>query len=387
MKVLQLMSCRGWSSDAYWAARISAELERAGHEVTLVCKRGSEARVIDRARDAGAQRIESLAFAAGLRPGHDLADLRRLTGLVRSSDVVHVHRGKEHWLGAIAVRVSRRPRPVVRTRHIVQPIRPHALNRWLYRQATDLVVTVTEAIRSQYVASGLVTPERVVALPGGVDAERFDPKTDGADFRSALSVEAEVPLLGLVSGFRVMKGHLVAVEAIKRLAAEGRRFGVVFIGQGALQSAISRAVAAAGLGERIAFVGFTHNLAGAMAAFDVALYPALESDGMSRVLFEYLSMGRAVVASRVGVVPEVLTDGVNALLVPAGEAVPLAAAIGRLLDDGSLRARLGAAGAALARSRLSGACVARRLGELYAELIFEPRDGRGPEARASRGEG
>ena len=46
MRVLQLMSCRWWSSDAYWAARITAELEREGHSVTLVCRRGTEKRVI-----------------------------------------------------------------------------------------------------------------------------------------------------------------------------------------------------------------------------------------------------------------------------------------------------------------------------------------------------
>ena len=50
MKILQIVSCRGWSSDAYWAARATVELERAGHDVTLVCKRRSEARVIRRAR-------------------------------------------------------------------------------------------------------------------------------------------------------------------------------------------------------------------------------------------------------------------------------------------------------------------------------------------------
>jgi glycosyltransferase involved in cell wall biosynthesis len=266
------------------------------------------------------------------------------------------------------VRASRSPRPIVRTRHIVQPIRPHALNRWLYRRATDLVVTVTEAIRSQYVASRLVTPERVVALPGGVDAERFDPKTDGAGFRSSLAVDADVPLVGLVSGLRLMKGHLIAVDAVKRLAAEGRRFRVVFIGEGAMEPAVSRAVATAGLEQRIAFVGFTRDMPAAMAAFDVALYPPLESDGMSRVLFEYLAMGRAVVASRVGVVPEVLTDGASALLVPAGEPGPLAAALGRLLDDGALRTKLGAAASELVRARLSGACLARRLAELYAML-------------------
>src|SRR2546422_5769088 len=96
------MSCRGWSSDAYWAARACRELERRGHAVTLGCKRGTEARVIDRAREEGVTRIERFELASGMRLAVDGADLRRLARAFRDVDVVHVHRGKEHWLAAVA---------------------------------------------------------------------------------------------------------------------------------------------------------------------------------------------------------------------------------------------------------------------------------------------
>src|SRR5205823_11615060 len=147
VNVLHLVSCRGWSSDAYWAASVSAELERAGHRSTLVCKRGSEARVMERARETGVSGLDALSFASGVSPRSDAGDLRRLLRWLPSTDVVHVHRGKEHWLAAAANRLARAPRPVVRTRHISQAVRPHALNRWLYGHATSLVITVTEAIR------------------------------------------------------------------------------------------------------------------------------------------------------------------------------------------------------------------------------------------------
>ena len=362
------MSCRGWSSDAYWAARITTELERAGHEVTLVCKDGTETRVIQRARETGATRIETLAFASGVQPASDVTDLRRLIGWLASVDLVHVHRGKEHWLAAIANRLARTPRPLVRTRHITQPIRPHALNRWLYRSATSLVVTVTEAIRRQYVAGELLLPERVVTLRGGVDIERFRPSVDGTELRRALDPAGKSPLIGLVSGLRVMKGHEVAVAAAARLARGDRGFHMVLAGEGSFEPRIRQAIVSSGLTDRISVAGFIPDLPQAMAAFDIALYAAMESEGMSRVLFEYLAMGKPVVASRVGVVPEVLEDGTTALLVPAGEAEALAQGIARLLDDAPLRARLGAAAAELTHSRLSGAVVARELVTLYSRL-------------------
>jgi len=323
--------------------------------------------VIRRAREMGARRIEALDFAGGVKVG-DARDLRWLVARLPATDVVHVHRGKEHWLAALANRMSRTPRPLVRTRHIVQPVRPHALNRWLYRRATGLVVTVTGAIRAQYIAGGLLPPERVVALPGGVDAARFEPVRDGAEGRRALGAEPGVPLIGVVSGLRVMKGHLIAVQAARMLAAAGRSFRLAFIGQGALEAPIRRAVAEVGLEDRIGIAGFVDDVAEIMAALDLALYPALESDGMSRVLFEYLASARPIVASRIGVVPEVLEDGKTALLVPAGEAEALASAVARLLDDRGLRDEIGAAGARLAHGRLSAAHVAAELERLYGRL-------------------
>ena len=381
MTIRHIVSCRGWSSDAYWAARAVVELDRAGQDVTLVCKRSSQARVMRRAKEAGIERLETLHLSSGVSPIMDVLDLRQLVAWLPETQVLHVHRGKEHWLAAVANRMSKNPRKaLVRTRHIVQPIRPHALNRWLYGSATDLVVTVTDAIRRQLLASGLSADDRVVALPGGVDAKLYRPdapSAHGLDPRGVLKVPPDVPLIGLVGGFRVMKGHETVVAAAARLAAAGLPFHLVFIGQGPFAERVRDLVQAAGLADRVSLVGFVDDLPATMAALDVALYAALESDGMSRVLWEYLASAVPVVATRVGVVPEVLEDGATALLVPAGEPVPLAAAIERLLRDAALRRRLGAAGAHLVRERFSGARLAERLAALYLSLTVDsPRPSR-----------
>jgi glycosyltransferase involved in cell wall biosynthesis len=337
--------------------------------VTLGCKRGTDDRVIDRARAEGVTRIETFELAGGLRPRPDGADVRALARAMRDADVVHVHRGKEHWLAVIAARLtSGRPPPVVRTRHIAQAVRAHAGNRWLYGRATALVVTVTEAIRRQYLAAGLLPPERVVALPGGADVEAYRPRPADPAVRRRLG-DGDEPLVGLVAGLRVMKGHQVAVDAVARLAAEGRAPRVVFVGRGRYEPAVRTAIRRAGLERRVSVAGFAPDLPAVMAALDVGLYVPLESDGMSRVLFEYLAAGRPLIAARTGVVPEALTDGVHALLVPAGDAAALADAMARLLGDAPLRARLGDAARALAVERYSGARLAEALEAHYARLV------------------
>ena len=368
MRILQLVSCRGWSSDAYWAVRAARELERRGHHVTLGCRAGTDAKVIARARREGVERVTTFEFAGGLTPTRDVADVRRLGVALADADVVHVHRGKEHWLAALANRLGRTRRPLVRTRHIVQAVRPHAGNRWLYRHATDLVVTVSEAIRRQYVASGVVEPARVVAVHGGADTEAFRPRPADRGVRERLGAAEGETLVGLVAGLRVMKGHPIAIDAAARLAARGAGTHLVFVGQGRWEDRIRRLVKDRGVDDHVTLTGFAPDLPAVIAALDVALYVPLESEGMSRVVFEYLAAGRALVAARTGVVPEILHDGDDALLVPAGEPAALAEAIARLAGDVSLRDRLGAAGRRLVEREYSGARVAERLESLYAGL-------------------
>jgi len=369
VKVVHLVSCRGWSSDAYWAAQMCRELTRAGHEATLICPAGSEQRVMARARAEGVARIETMTLRTGVRPGADARDLRALARHAASADLVHVHRSKEHWLAALVNRRSGRPRPLVRTRHIVEALRPHALNRWLYGRATDLVVTVSEAIRRQCVAAGLTPADCVVTLPGAADGDRYRPDGSSA-LRRELRVPDDVPIVGHVSGFRIMKGHGVVLDAAEELARAGRRFHLVFAGRGPFEVATRERVTRTGLADRVSFLGFVEDPATLVSGLDIALYPPLESDGMSRVLFEYLASGRAVIASRVGAAAEVLEDGVTALLVPGGDAPELARVLDRLLGDRALRYALARQAGAVAHERFTGARVAERLLGHYRRLVL-----------------
>lgn len=368
MRVLHIASCRGWSSDAYWAARLCRELSRRGHETRLVCRAGTERRVIERVRAEGVANIDTLALPGGVRPTADLADVRRLARWLSDVDVVHVHRGKEHWLAALASRLAGVSRPIVRTRHIAQAVRPHRANRWLYGVATSLVVAVSEAIRRQYLAAGLMQPERVVTLPGGADADAFTPRPVAPEVRRRLGGVPGAPLVGMVGGLRVMKGHHVVIEAAARLAVGVSRARFVFIGEGSQEASLRQHIARRGLDDTVRLLGFVDDLPAAIAALDVVLYVPLESEGMSRVVWEYLAAGRPLVASRVGAVAEALTDGEHALLVHAGDADHLAQALRRFLGDEPLRARLGEAGRRLLLERYSGARIAAALEAQYARL-------------------
>ena len=285
---------------------------------------------------AGSQRAGHLWSLPGSAAGL-IAWARRLARheVFDDADAIYTVAFKAH----LAVAWLRR-HPVVWHLHEYPPTVTSMLWRLTSRFVPDAMIANSNATaeawggratyhvqRATEVGGGRLTSHvsPLTVVPNGVDLDRFRPDLDGRPWRRALGLAEDIPLIGLLGGLRVMKGHAVAVAAAARLAAEGRDFQLAFVGQGAMEPAIRAAVAQAGLGERVSFRGDEPSPESVVAAFDVALYVPMESDGMSRVLFEYLAAGKPVVASRVGVVPEVLSDGSTALLVPAGEPLPLKA--------------------------------------------------------------
>ena len=367
LKILHLMSCRGWSSDAYWAGRIVCELERVGQDVTLAFRLGVP-KVETGLRDLGVNRLARLEMASGLAPGADVRDLIALRRLLPEFDLVHVHRGKEHWLATVANLLLPAPRPLVRTRHIMLPVKAHPPNRWLYAR-TDLVITVSEAYRQGYLATGLVAPDRLLALPGGVDSRRFTPDAKGLRFRQWLGVTAEDRVVGVVARLRPMKGHPTFLEAIARLARHYPGLRAVLIGEGPERDRLQQLTGRLGLGERVSFLGHVEPLPEAIAGLDVGVYASDASEGMGRVLFEYMSAGRPIVATQVGLAAEIFRNGESALLVPPRDPVALADGIRRLLHDRGHSATLGANARRLVEERYSGEVVATRLLERYRLLV------------------
>jgi glycosyltransferase involved in cell wall biosynthesis len=125
------------------------------------------------------------------------------------------------------------------------------------------------------------------------------------------------------------------IESVAGLGPASERLRVAFVGTGSREAAIRAAVARRGLSERVVLVGFADDVPSVLASLDVALYVPLESEGMSRVMFESLAAGRPLIAARVGLVPEILRDREHALLVAGG--TPCQAA-GRLGLTGAPRA-------------------------------------------------
>jgi glycosyltransferase involved in cell wall biosynthesis len=217
----------------------------------------------------------------------------------------------------------------------------------------DLVVVVSRAMRDELLARG-VDGSRVLVNPNAVDPDRYSPAVDGSAIRRHYGLDGRI-VLGFISTFQPWHGAVVLARAFVGLLADypehRNDVRLLMIGSGREAEEARRVVDAAGFGDAAKFTGLVPQEAGPahLAACDIVVSPHVPNAdgtpffGSPTKLFEYMAMGKGIVASNLDQIGEVLRHGETAWLVPPGDAAALAAGLDRLVRDPALRRALGVA--------------------------------------------
>jgi glycosyltransferase involved in cell wall biosynthesis len=238
-------------------------------------------------------------------------------------------------------------------------------------RAAARIFVVSEVERRNLEARG-VAADKIVLNPNAVDVELFRPGVGGAAMRRDLGIKETDLLAGFVGTFGPWHGVVQLAEAIKLIPANVRlRF--VFVGSGSLRERVEGILRNEIEARRVIFTGaVAHERVPALLdACDILVAPHVPladgSDffGSPTKIFEYMAMGKAIVASRLGQIGEVLSDGETALLVEPGNINQLAAALVRVAGSSELRARLGPNARDVAVTNHTWGHNARRVLEAY----------------------
>jgi glycosyltransferase involved in cell wall biosynthesis len=347
MKIVHTESSLGWGGQELRILSESKGLAGRGHDITLVCP--LEARIYGEAPGWG---LRTVALPIATKRLDGLLALRRW---VRDNpqDVISTHSSTDSWLAALGTRL-----PIVRTRHISAPVPRNMLTRWLYGRATR-IVTTGEALKRELVERTGVPAERIESVPTGADPAVYAPG-DKYAARMHLSLPQDAVLIGIVATLRSWKGHRHLVEALPAGAT------LVIVGDGPQREALEAQVRAASLQSRVQFAGNQRDVVPWLQALDIFALPSYANEGVPQALMQAMLVGLPCVTTNVGGIGELAIEGTTAVLVPPENPGALRSALERLIGDGALRAKLGAAARRHCVERFSYERMLDRMEAIYA---------------------
>ncbi len=353
-----------------YVANLARELTRLGHRVTIGCK--PESVLVDHARAAGCDLNDRFTFRGGLRPGCWLADVREMKRFIQEEkpDVLHVNGSQDHWVVAGTNRLLGRPLCLVRTRHNTYRVHDLLPNRVLNRNWTDYQIVVCEVVRESLGRQRAFDPDRMCSIHNGVDSDEFRPDAaQRAEARAEFGYQEDDLVCGIAARLVPAKGHEYLFRAAAMLKRDFPRLRLLVLGRGDSESELVTLARELGLDEIIQFAGFREDMARCTQAFDIGAQPSIDCDTSSFSLKEQMAEEKPVVCSDYGGLTEILTDGVEGFIVPAGTVEPLAGAMRHLLEDAGLRRSMGAAGRQRVLTDFTIEVFARRTAEAYYQAL------------------
>jgi L-malate glycosyltransferase len=326
--------------------RLEAELRRFGIEVTI----------LDETRLSALQILQSL-----------LEFFRQ-----RQIDLVHTHRYKDTVLGMIGAKLAGVPY-AVRTMHGLR----EPLNGWDYlkfrayeavdtavlRGCADRVVAVSNRMAAALIDNSY-PPSLVTTIHNGIDPHTVMAIPTVEHAKQALGLAAGEFVIGTAGRLSAVKGHDTLLRAARLIleGAPGARF--VIAGGGPLEDELMALASELGIAHACRFLGARNDVHDVMSAMDVFVLPSL-NEGLPMAVLEAMALGKPVVASRVGGLPEVVKHGKTGLLVPAGDARALADACLELAHDREWAKQLGAEAKRVVHDEFSQDRNGRALVDVY----------------------
>ncbi len=334
MNFLFLESSRSWGGQEYRTCLEINWLNANGHAAWFIVDPDSE--VFAKAREAGTR-----VLPLNLKQRFNVLTTLRLWKFCRAHaiDIVKTYSSKDHWL---ALPLYWAGWPLTRSRCITDPVGSWSRS-YIFRHGCSKVVADAGVIKTQLVEKNGVDANRIEVIGSAVHLDKFNPEHDGAAFRQEFGVVTEAPLIVNIGMIRPDKGQTQLAEAAALVVAQRPDARFIFVGKGTgkgtREARLREVINAAGIADKVFMAGYRWNTPEILAAADIVAIASLHTEASPIVLREAFACGRAVVATAVGDVPEVMVDGENGLLVNPGSPLELATAILRFIDDDALRLR------------------------------------------------
>ena len=295
--------------------------------------------------------------------------VRRLETLVNQLDPAMIHVNDIWWVPHTVRAIARRTsNPVPIVAHVRQEIEP-AKVRHYQLDRVEAVIAISRQIEQSLIAGG-VSVKNVRTVYSGIDLSERQHTQDDQTIRRMIGVTNEAVLVGTIANLFPRKGYEVMLRALPAIVRAVPSVHYVIVGSDDNNYAdrLKQLAHELKIADRVHIVGFQDPVQPFLTSLNLYVHPAL-MEGFGIAVVEAMAMGKAVVATTTGGLPEVVAQGETGLLVPPGDAESLASTVVSLLQDRVLREQMGLCGRARAHERFSLDASVRHMEQLYGEVL------------------
>jgi len=290
-------------------------------------------------------------------------------------DLLHTHKYKDNIIGTFAAIATRIPF-VVRTVHgLPEPFRGmkawriaayQSLDRVLLKRHTSRIIAVSSDMERSL--GETYDSAKIVRIHNGIHMPALEQARCRDIIRKALGVHAGQYLIGTVGRLMPVKGQEHFLACAHRLLRTRDDLRFIIVGDGPLFGYLKQLAMTLKIDKHIAFLGHREDVDDLLRAMDLFVLPSLH-EGIPIVLLEAMALGKPIIASRVGGIPEVVQEGVNGLLVSPAAPDELATVCIKLLTDRDLAKQYGEAAQRRVDREFSAKSMAAHTYNLYRELL------------------
>jgi glycosyltransferase involved in cell wall biosynthesis len=286
----------------------------------------------------------------------------------RNVDMIVTNGIKCHFIGSMVSSLTR-SKLIWHVRDMIEAGWLKWMLRSMGRFFPDKIITNSHAVGSIFPRN-----DRKESVYNGIDLSHFNPGIDGNKVRSTFKIGKDSRLIGTIGHFAPLKGYEELMVAMAEVIRGGFNIKLALVGDviysnsNEYKQKLLSLIDSTGLRDRIIFTGYRENIPELLASFDIFVLPS-RSEGFGRVNLEAMAMGRPVISTFVGGIPEVVLDGVTGILVTPGDSKALAHAIMRLLNDCQLGETMGKAGRRRVEEHFTLQAHVQRIEEIYGEVL------------------
>ncbi len=370
VRVLQLTSSLGFYGAEQMIMTLITALDSESFDVRLAAlekKRVSSNAIVSTARAAGFD-----AVTLPCRGWLDWGAIQELKSLVEEQriEILHCHEPKSRLYGAVVSRMT--GVPMVATHHnwtgqnlrtrLVELIDAAVLH------SCQRVVAVSGSV-AESMRRVLISSSRIEVIPNGIDLSVFKDSQQNSELRASLGIPPGVPVIGAVGRLDIQKAHERLIEAARKLTDAGQDAIYLIVGEGVERPRLESLVRNLGLSDRVLLPGYRSDIKPFLAIMDLFVLPS-RREGTPMALLEAMAMRKPVVATAVGGVPDVLTDGIDGIMLPESGVGGLSDALLRLLRDPALARQMARSGRRRVENEFSSRRMASRYEDIYRRCLI-----------------